>query len=118
MLTGQPEQAAPGCFRFRARLTRWCFRRLGGKYAASWLSEILSGSLPVNPEASHYLEAPASGDPPTPDDPDALRGMNRHQQEFEFWKAAPTPHWPDIRLLDLASEISSDPASRRRPCLD
>ena len=32
-------------------------RRLGGKYAANWLTEILSGSLPVNPEAIDYLEA-------------------------------------------------------------
>lgn len=32
-------------------------RRLGGKYAASWLGEILSGSAPMNPEANDYLEA-------------------------------------------------------------
>ena len=32
-------------------------RRLGGRYAADWLSEILSGSLPVNPEANDYLDA-------------------------------------------------------------
>jgi predicted nucleic acid-binding protein len=32
-------------------------RRLGGKYAANWLSEMLSGSLPMNPEASDYLDA-------------------------------------------------------------
>lgn len=32
-------------------------RRLGSKYAANWLSEMLSGSLPMNPEASDYLEA-------------------------------------------------------------
>jgi predicted nucleic acid-binding protein len=32
-------------------------RRLGSKYAANWLSEMLSGSLPVNPDASDYLEA-------------------------------------------------------------
>jgi predicted nucleic acid-binding protein len=32
-------------------------RRLGGKYAATWLSEILSGSLPMNPEANDYLGA-------------------------------------------------------------
>jgi predicted nucleic acid-binding protein len=32
-------------------------RRLGGKYAANWLNEILSGSVPVNPEANDYLEA-------------------------------------------------------------
>jgi len=32
-------------------------RRLGGRYAAGWLSEILSGSLPVNPEANDYLDA-------------------------------------------------------------
>ena len=32
-------------------------RRLGGKYAAGWLSEMLSGSLPLNPEAKDYLEA-------------------------------------------------------------
>jgi predicted nucleic acid-binding protein len=32
-------------------------RRLGSKYASNWLSEMLSGSLPVNPEASDYLEA-------------------------------------------------------------
>ena len=35
-------------------------RRLGGKYATSWLSEILSGSLPMNPEATDYLEATSS----------------------------------------------------------
>ena len=34
-------------------------RRLGGKHAANWLSEILSGSLSVNPEANDYLEASA-----------------------------------------------------------
>jgi predicted nucleic acid-binding protein len=34
-------------------------RRLGGKYAAGWLEEILSGSVPVNPEAKDYLEASA-----------------------------------------------------------
>ena len=32
-------------------------RRLGGRYAASWLSEMLSGSLPVNPETNDYLDA-------------------------------------------------------------
>ena len=32
-------------------------RRLGSRYAANWLSEMLSGSLPMNPEASDYLEA-------------------------------------------------------------
>jgi len=32
-------------------------RRLGGKYAANWLNEVLSGSLPLNPEANDYLEA-------------------------------------------------------------
>jgi predicted nucleic acid-binding protein len=32
-------------------------RRLGGKYATGWLSEMLSGSLPLNPEAKDYLEA-------------------------------------------------------------
>ena len=32
-------------------------RRLGGRYAAGWLSEMLSGSMPVNPEASDYLDA-------------------------------------------------------------
>jgi predicted nucleic acid-binding protein len=32
-------------------------RRLGGKYAASWLSEMLSGSLPVNPDTNDYLDA-------------------------------------------------------------
>jgi predicted nucleic acid-binding protein len=35
-------------------------RRLGGKYAANWLSEVLSGSVPVNPEAGDYLEASSS----------------------------------------------------------
>ena len=34
-------------------------RRLGGKYAAGWLSEMLSGSVPVNPEANDYLDASA-----------------------------------------------------------
>jgi predicted nucleic acid-binding protein len=34
-------------------------RRLGGRYAAGWLSEILSGSRPVNPEANDYLDASA-----------------------------------------------------------
>jgi predicted nucleic acid-binding protein len=29
-------------------------RRLGGRYAAGWLGEMLSGSLPVNPEANDY----------------------------------------------------------------
>jgi predicted nucleic acid-binding protein len=32
-------------------------RRLGSKYAANWLGEMLTGSLPMNPEASDYLEA-------------------------------------------------------------
>jgi predicted nucleic acid-binding protein len=32
-------------------------RRLGGRYAASWLSEMLSGSLPVNPDTNDYLDA-------------------------------------------------------------
>ena len=32
-------------------------RRLGGRYAAGWLSEMLSGTLPVNPETSDYLDA-------------------------------------------------------------
>ncbi len=32
-------------------------RRLGGSYAAGWLSEILSGTLPVNPETNDYLDA-------------------------------------------------------------
>ena len=32
-------------------------RRLGGRYAAGWLSEMLSGTLPVNPETSDYLAA-------------------------------------------------------------
>lgn len=32
-------------------------RRLGGRYAAGWLSEILSGSLPVNPDTNDYLDA-------------------------------------------------------------
>ncbi len=32
-------------------------RRLGGKYAASWPGEILSGSAPINPEANDYFEA-------------------------------------------------------------
>lgn len=35
-------------------------RRLGGKYAANWLTEMLSGVLPINPEASDYLEAARS----------------------------------------------------------
>jgi uncharacterized protein len=32
-------------------------RRLGGRYAAGWLSEMLSGTLPVNPETNDYLDA-------------------------------------------------------------
>jgi predicted nucleic acid-binding protein len=32
-------------------------RRLGTQYAANWLSEMLSGSLPINPVAGDYLEA-------------------------------------------------------------
>ena len=32
-------------------------RRLGGRYAAGWLSEMLSGSVPVNPETNDYLDA-------------------------------------------------------------
>jgi uncharacterized protein len=32
-------------------------RRLGGRYAASWLSEMLSGALPVNPETNDFLDA-------------------------------------------------------------
>jgi hypothetical protein len=32
-------------------------RRLGGKFSANWLSEILSGSLPMNPEANDHLDA-------------------------------------------------------------
>lgn len=32
-------------------------RRLGGRYASDWLSEVLSGSVPVNPEAGDYLDA-------------------------------------------------------------
>jgi predicted nucleic acid-binding protein len=32
-------------------------RRLGGGYAAGWLNEMLSGSVPVNPEANDYLDA-------------------------------------------------------------
>jgi hypothetical protein len=32
-------------------------RRLGGLYAAHWLSELLSGSLPFNPETNDYLDA-------------------------------------------------------------
>ena len=32
-------------------------RRLGGRYAAGWLSEMLSGSLPVNPDTNDYLDA-------------------------------------------------------------
>ena len=35
-------------------------RRLGGKYAVGWLSQMLSGGIPLNPEAKDYLEA-ASG---------------------------------------------------------
>jgi predicted nucleic acid-binding protein len=35
-------------------------RRLGGKYAASWLSEMLSGSLALNPEAKDYLDSAGS----------------------------------------------------------
>jgi predicted nucleic acid-binding protein len=34
-------------------------RRLGGKYAAGWLDELLAGSQPVIPEAKDYLEATA-----------------------------------------------------------
>jgi predicted nucleic acid-binding protein len=34
-------------------------RRLGGRYAASWLSEMLSGTLPVNPDTNDYLDATA-----------------------------------------------------------
>lgn len=32
-------------------------RRLGGRYAAGWLSEMMSGTLPVNPETNDYLDA-------------------------------------------------------------
>ncbi len=32
-------------------------RRLGGRYAAGWLKEVLSVSLPVNPDAKDYLDA-------------------------------------------------------------
>ena len=32
-------------------------RRLGGRYAAGWLSEMLSGSVPVNPDTNDYLDA-------------------------------------------------------------
>ncbi len=35
-------------------------RRLGGKYAAGWLSEMLSGTLPVNPDTNDYLDATVS----------------------------------------------------------
>jgi uncharacterized protein len=35
-------------------------RRLGGRYAASWLSEMLSGTVPVNPETNDYPDATAS----------------------------------------------------------
>ncbi len=34
-------------------------RRLGGKYAAGWLDEILSGSVPVNPQPLDFLEGVA-----------------------------------------------------------
>jgi len=32
-------------------------RRLGGRYAAGWLSEMLSGAVPVNPDTDDYLDA-------------------------------------------------------------
>ena len=32
-------------------------RRLGGRYAAGWLREMLSGSVPVNPDTNDYLDA-------------------------------------------------------------
>ncbi len=32
-------------------------RRLGGRYAASWLGEMLAGALPVNPDTNDYLDA-------------------------------------------------------------
>jgi len=32
-------------------------RRLGWRYAAGWLSEMLSGTVPVNPETNDYLDA-------------------------------------------------------------
>lgn len=32
-------------------------RRLGGKYAAGWLGEVLSGGLPANPDMNDYLDA-------------------------------------------------------------
>jgi predicted nucleic acid-binding protein len=32
-------------------------RRLSARYAAGWLSEMLSGSVPVNPEANDHLDA-------------------------------------------------------------
>jgi len=32
-------------------------RRLGGRYAASWLGEMLSGGVPVNPDTNDYLDA-------------------------------------------------------------
>jgi predicted nucleic acid-binding protein len=35
-------------------------RRLGGRYASSWLSEMLSGTVPVNPETNDYLDATVS----------------------------------------------------------
>jgi predicted nucleic acid-binding protein len=34
-------------------------RRLGGRYAAGWLSELLSGTVQVNPETNDYLDATA-----------------------------------------------------------
>jgi hypothetical protein len=35
-------------------------RRLGGKYAVGWLSETLSGSLPLNPEAKTIWKRPVA----------------------------------------------------------
>ena len=32
-------------------------RRLGGRYAVGWLSEMLAGTLLVNPETSDHLDA-------------------------------------------------------------
>ena len=63
-------------------------RRLGAKYAAGWLSEMLSGSLPLNPEAKDYLEAAGglrkySGHPITL--VDALLAALTHKLNVQVW---------------------------------
>jgi predicted nucleic acid-binding protein len=63
-------------------------RRLGGKYAVGWLNEMLSGSLPLNPEAKDYVDA-VSGLQKYSDQPitlvDALLAGLTHKLNVQVW---------------------------------